>query len=377
MMYEGIVMLAVIVAGAMLIVVSLRLRHAFKATQPPRYTSSIAQEADLPSVTVCIPARNEQHALTECLERVLASTYQKLEIIVLDDVSGDDTSALIKSFASSGVRFVKGTALPQGWLGKNHALQGLLREASGTYLLFLDVDTRLSPYAIENMVRHSISKGAAMVSALPRREDGWRASVLFSPLRYFWSLLLHRVDQPAVASNAWLVRKSVLETEFDGFTSLKATVQPEATIAATLVKRDAYAFVVSDPLFGVSYEKKWRSQLITSLRLLYPLVGGSFIATSIVVIDLLIILIPWIVIITGIWTGFGDLQALSTVVALGYIVCYGIYTHRVWRAGWIVGALLWPYIVVQELVLLIISAIQYKRKAITWKGRLIRPVERN
>lgn len=32
--------------------------------------TSIAAETDLPSVSVCIPARNEQHALTDCLQRV-------------------------------------------------------------------------------------------------------------------------------------------------------------------------------------------------------------------------------------------------------------------------------------------------------------------
>ena len=64
--------------------------------------------------------------MNDCLERVVASTYPKLEIIVLDDHSQDNTSALIKSFAHKGVRFVEGTKLPEGWLGKNHALQLLL-----------------------------------------------------------------------------------------------------------------------------------------------------------------------------------------------------------------------------------------------------------
>ena len=191
MIYEPIAYTAMGLAASMAPIMAVRLRAIFRATKPPKYTTPLGDETDLPSVTVCIPARNEQHALTDCLERVLASTYQKLEIIVLDDVSGDDTSALIKSFASSGVRFIQGDPLPQEWLGKNHALEELLREANGTYILFMDVDTRVEPQAIERIIRYAVSHTIDMVSVLPFRNDGWRGSVLASPLRFFWSLLFH------------------------------------------------------------------------------------------------------------------------------------------------------------------------------------------
>ena len=44
----------------------------------------VAYKGDLPTVSVCIPARNERHAMTACLEGVLASDYEKLEIIPAD-----------------------------------------------------------------------------------------------------------------------------------------------------------------------------------------------------------------------------------------------------------------------------------------------------
>ncbi|MCD8561812.1 glycosyltransferase, partial [Candidatus Saccharibacteria bacterium] len=149
-----------LVVTGMLCAIGYTLRKVFQQHKAPHYTSSLTDGSDMPSVSVCIPARNEQHALADCLQRVIASTYERLEIIVLDDVSGDDTSALIRSFAQDGVRFVQGKALPPGWLGKNHALQGLLEEASGSYVLFMDVDTRLEPQAIEHLVRYAQSHRA-------------------------------------------------------------------------------------------------------------------------------------------------------------------------------------------------------------------------
>ena len=73
-----------VVAFSALVFVLVKLRKArrtFLFTRPPRITSS----DQLPSVSVCIPARNETHAMSECLESVLASDYPKLEAIVLDD----------------------------------------------------------------------------------------------------------------------------------------------------------------------------------------------------------------------------------------------------------------------------------------------------
>lgn len=348
-----------------------RARHLHRA---PQYMSKMGQEVDLPSVTVCIPARNEQHALTDCLQRVIASGYERLEIIVLDDVSGDDTSALIKSFASEGVRFVKGAHLESGWLGKNHALQGLLKEASGSYVLFMDVDTVLAPKAVENMVRYAVSHRASMVSVLPRREDGWRASVVASPLRYLWELLFSRRNWPATASNAWLIRRDILETRFGGFTTLKNVVQPEAAIAAELAKTNEYHFLVGTKAFGVAYEKKWRSQLATSVRLLYPFLDKQPLFAMLAVLGLLLLLIPAVVLLYAIWAPVAALPfVLSAVLYVGFALLYGTYTRQVWRHGWIIAALVWPLIVLQEMILIIASVVQYSRRTVKWKGRVIQP----
>jgi len=374
-MLEVMILIADMVLAAALVAMARQLYRGLKMHKPPKYSSEIAAETDLPSVTVCIPARNEGHALTDCLQRVVASTYERLEIIVLDDVSGDDTSALIKSFASEGVRFVKGSKLPSGWLGKNHALQGLLDEASGTFVLFLDVDTVLAPKAIENMVRYAVSHRAAMLSVIPRREDGWRMSVLTSPLRYFWELIFSRRLWPATASNAWLIRRDVLLNRFDGFTTLKAAVQPESKIAAELASTHEYRFLVGTESFGVAYEKKWRSQLVTSVRLLYPTLGSQVAIGILAVLDLALFLVPFIVLVAvlcGLHLPYLLIVA-NSIVCLGFYALYGSYARRLWRRGWIVGALLWPLLLIQEMILIIASMYQYKRRTVKWKGRLIRP----
>ncbi len=361
-----------LVVTGMLCAIAYTLRRAFQRHMASRYTSSLTNESDMPSVSVCIPARNEQHALTDCLQRVIASTYERLEIIVLDDVSGDDTSALIRSFAQDGVRFVQGKALPPGWLGKNHALQGLLEEASGSYVLFMDVDTRLEPQAIEHLVRYAQSHRAAMVSVLPRREDGRRFSVFASPLRYFWELIFDRKSAPASASNAWLIHRQTLTTEFHGFEPLKQSVRPESQLAAQLAGRNAYRFMVSTPELGVGYEKKWRSQLLTSTRLLLPFFHSQVALAIIAILDLLVFLAPYGIMLSKLIAGTVDILFFTALlVAIGSSVVYGYYARRVWRQGWVIGAILWPCTIIQEASLIVASIIQYKRHAVRWKGRLV------
>ena len=374
-MLEVLILIINFVLLCILVLMSRQLFHSLKQSKPPKYTSALGVDVDLPSVSVCIPARNEAHALMDCLQKVIASDYEKLEVIVLDDVSADNTSALIKSFASEGVRFVQGSPLKEGWLGKNHALQGLLEEASGSYVLFMDVDTRLEPHAVEHMIRYALSHRAAMVSVLPRREDGWRASIFFSPLRYFWEVIFNRKALPSTSSNAWLIRRETLLAKFDGFKTISSAVQPEAKLAAELAQTNDYRFLIGSKYFGVGYEKKWRSQLITSVRLLYPLIGERVLLALLAIVDLLFFIVPFLVLCVLFPLDLVSVPAIvsSAIVGMGFMALYAVYTHRVWRHGWLIGSILWPLIVLQEVILIIASLFQYKRRTVKWKGRLIRP----
>ena len=344
---------------------------AFKHFKIKQLLSEPSMLKDMPSVSVCIPARNETVAMTQCLERVIASRYPKLEIIVLDDSSADNTSYLIKSFAHSGVRFVEGSKLPAGWLGKNHALQGLLNEASGSLVLFMDVDTQIGPDTIEQLVSYLRQENASMISVLPMRNDGYRVSVLLSTLRYFWELIRHTRHSPAASSSAWMIDRKLLIDDLDGFKLVKNDIQPEAKIAAQLAMQNKYRFLIGTSMLGVSFEKKWESQVDTSVRLLYPLLGGNLKGGFLGLLFLLALNLPTIFILDGFVYGWSVIQIAAFWLLCIFIAMYALYLDKVWAKAWWLGALLWPYIVAQELAILIISIVRYKRGTISWKGRPI------
>jgi cellulose synthase/poly-beta-1,6-N-acetylglucosamine synthase-like glycosyltransferase len=76
-----------------------------------------------PAVSVLIPARNEQAAIRAAVEHALASDHVRLEVVVLDDHSEDNTAAIVQGIAArdARVRLVPAPPLPAGWCGKQHA----------------------------------------------------------------------------------------------------------------------------------------------------------------------------------------------------------------------------------------------------------------
>lgn len=360
-----------VVAFSALVFVLVKLRKArrtFLFTRPPRITSS----DQLPSVSVCIPARNETHAMSECLESVLASDYPKLEAIVLDDHSSDNTSHIIRAFAHAGVRFVEGDELPDDWLGKNFSLQTLANEASGKIILFMDVDTRLERESIRLMVEDMLFENRKMLAVIPQRNDTYRASSWLSTLRYFWELVLNSRTIPGVSSAAWMIDRHVLIDELGGFGEWRDEVQPESHIAAELTKTDEYQLVVSTPALGVNFEKKWASQIETSRRLLLPRFGNSVTSVLLGASLSCTVIMTQIVIIVAILERSWIMLGVEALLGGMAVIVFAQYYRMTLRSRWPLALFLSPYIVWQELYLLLSSVVGYKRGTITWKGRVVK-----
>lgn len=316
----------------------------------------------MPSVSVCIPARNETASMTQCLEHVVASTYPKMEVIVLDDSSVDDTSILIKSFAHSGVRFVEGAPLKRGWLGKNHALNELLKQASGEYVLFVDVNTHIKPYTIAQLMAYIEQKHLDMISVLPERIDGTSRDTLLTTLRYWWPIILRRKNRPATSSTLWGIKRKLLQTDLRGFANNKESIQPEATIAREVKQ---HRTLLSDESLGVSHDKQYVPQLETARRLYYPLSGGKPHTALLSFVLLAVILSPVVILILT-----ADIIALLVLVL--WLFVYGFYLWRTRVRYRLAGIIFWPYIVLQDSILLAASCIGYARSTITWKGRPVK-----
>jgi cellulose synthase/poly-beta-1,6-N-acetylglucosamine synthase-like glycosyltransferase len=114
-------------------------------------------DTEQPLVTVLIPAHNEELVIVRCLDSVRASTYENLQIIVVDDASQDSTTQIVRSYIrrhklkSNQLKLIARTR--NG--GKGEALNSALkRHAHGKFVMTLDADSILAPDAIGNAVSY-------------------------------------------------------------------------------------------------------------------------------------------------------------------------------------------------------------------------------
>ena len=125
--------------------------------------------AETPSVSIVIPARNEERNVEAALRSVLAQDGPRIEFIVVDDRSTDSTGAILDRMAAADARLkvVHVTDLPRGWLGKNHALELGARAATGELILFTDADVVLAPGTVHRAASYLAREGFDHVTIGP------------------------------------------------------------------------------------------------------------------------------------------------------------------------------------------------------------------
>jgi hypothetical protein len=129
-------------------------------------------EANLPKLSILIPARNEETRIPPVLESVLACTGVEFEVIVADDNSTDRTAEIVNGFAArdNRLRLATTRTLPQGWLGKNNACHFLSTEARNPYAVFLDADVTLEPDALSRIASEFVRRPKLkLLSGFPRQ----------------------------------------------------------------------------------------------------------------------------------------------------------------------------------------------------------------
>ncbi len=127
---------------------------------------------DSPSLSVVIAAHNEEARIKQCLGLVLAQNYGNFSVIVVDDRSDDQTSSRVREIMAEDprVRLVQVEHLPEGWIGKTHALAVATENIDADYLLFIDCDCRIEPGAIAAVIRKVVDDGIAFASLWPSLE---------------------------------------------------------------------------------------------------------------------------------------------------------------------------------------------------------------
>ena len=220
-----------------------------------------------PALTVVLAARDEANQVEPAVRSLLAQDYPALQVIAVDDRSADATGAILDRLAREDERLqvVHVEQLPEGWLGKTHALELGRRAVQSEWTLFTDGDVHFRPAALRRAVSHAVQRELhhlTVIPDMPIEGVGERLFLTIFGLLFFlrfapWDVenLRHRGHIGAGAFN--LVRTAAL-TEAGGFEPIALSVDDDLRLGQ-LLKWTGHRAAVLLGLGAVSV--RWHSGL--------------------------------------------------------------------------------------------------------------------
>ena len=169
--------------------------------QVPALPANDEALAGMPTLAVIVPARNEGENIRATLASLVASDYPKLQVLAVDDRSSDATGQIMDWFAAtdSRVQSIHIKALPEGWMGKQHAMHRAAQSADAEWLLFTDGDIVFAPYALRSAVtcaERSHADHFVVIPTLVMKTMGERSMIGFMQVLAGLRARLWRVADP-------------------------------------------------------------------------------------------------------------------------------------------------------------------------------------
>lgn len=141
---------------------------------PFRRESNEEQIMEKPLVSVIVPIYRVERYLSECVESIIAQTYQHIEIILVDDCSPDRCGAICDKYAKQDIRVKVVHRSENGGLAA--ARNSGIDVAEGQFIIFVDSDDWLALDTIhclmENMEKYSADCCAGACVTVLESEDG-------------------------------------------------------------------------------------------------------------------------------------------------------------------------------------------------------------
>ncbi len=165
-----------------------------------------AARDELPPLTVIVAGKDEEANIGRCVEGLLRQDYPRLQVIIVNDRSGDRTGAIIDGFAARDPRMLAlhVRELRPGWFGKNNAMREGTERATSDWLCYSDADcTYDSTRLLSSAMRLALREKVDFLSVLPHLETSSLWEKIIQPVAgavmVFW-FPPQRVNDPRCAT---------------------------------------------------------------------------------------------------------------------------------------------------------------------------------
>lgn len=215
---------------------------------------------DLPSLTVIVPARNEESNIKRCVISLSNQTYpdNRYKIIVVDDNSSDSTPYIVKQLQEKlgNLELVEAGELPDGWSGKNHACWTGVQKSDSQWYCFVDADVSAEPELLETAVDMAVHKEIDMLSINPFQEILSFSERFFLPgvfVSIALSMDFKRVNDPsrpeALANGQFILMRRRAYEAIQGHYAVRNEIMEDLALAK-IIKQKGYRlyWIFSDEL---------------------------------------------------------------------------------------------------------------------------------
>ena len=329
-----------------------------------------------PTVSIVIPARNEETNIPNLVRSLKGQIKADDEILVVDDQSEDNTAAVAEQ---EGARVITSRQLPSGWTGKTWACYQGARKAAGELLVFLDADAFIEKGGLDRMLGNYLANDGVLsiqpyhkMRKLYEQLSAFLNLVLMAAMGSF--TILGDIIKPIGLFGPVMVLEKKLYLESGGFEKVKGEILEDLAFGAEFKRRGVRLYC-----YGGRGTASFRmypggmGQLITGWSKGFAM---GAVKTS---IPVLIMIIAWITGALGttrnlVQTAIITDGSLATLWGLLYIA-YAIQIYwMLYRIGNFkpYTALLFPIPLLFFLVVFAYSSvIIFIRKHMSWKGRKI------
>ncbi len=216
-------------------------RQGFWRAEPRLPTAPTAGD-DAPPIAVIVPARDEAETIEAVVRSLLEQDYPgKLDVIVVDDQSSDDTAAIVDKLIPDAdparrLERICNRDRPAGWSGKLWAIKAGLdhldsKAKTPAILLLTDADIAHDSESVSALLKKMVNDNLDLVSVMVRlRNQSFWERLLIPPFVFFFQMLypFNMVNAPskslaAAAGGCVLLRRDAL-TDAGGIEAIKGTL---------------------------------------------------------------------------------------------------------------------------------------------------------
>jgi len=329
------------------------------------------------SISIIIPARNEEKNLDNLFNSLNNQTVKVKEVILVDDNSTDKTPIIGKKH---NAKVISLKSLPKGWVGKSWACYNGAKAATGDYFIFLDADTALKNNGIKNILS-CLQRYQGVISLQPYH----KIKKLYENLSLFFNIIslagmgiftpFQTRINPIGAFGPCLICKKEDYYKIDGHKSIKGKVMEDIEIGKRFI--EAKIPVVCLGGKGTIDFRMYPGGSMEMIKGWSKSFGNGAKSTS---IPILIMVIAWIVgsifplnlLADGLSPLIPNIILVATVFYLSFIaqiywMSYRIGNFSIWALVFYPIPL--TFFVVVFFYSLIITIF---RKRVTWKDREIK-----